>query len=102
MDKIKELIANIGWMVRTLVGVDQIVKEDGAELMTLRDLAFLEVNELFTWKDAIDEACALDFIPVTTPKETLANLIAWNVKQALDPAISKDANDLIERGRNEK
>ena len=31
------------------------------------------------------------------PKETLANLIKWNIVQALDPAISKDASELIEK-----
>jgi hypothetical protein len=54
-----------------------------------------ELAELEAWKFAIEEACIVDFVEITTPEETFSNLINWNVKMALDPAISKEANELI-------
>ena len=53
------------------------------------------IKELEEWKFAVEEACIVDFVDITTPEETIFNLIQWNVKMALDPSISKDANELI-------
>lgn len=35
----------------------------------------------------------------TNPQKVLNDVISWNVKMALDPAISSDAAELIERGK---
>lgn len=53
------------------------------------------------WKDAVIEACIVNCIDwdEQDPVKTLAQLIAWEVKIALDPAVSADARALIERGR---
>ena len=56
-----------------------------------------EYAALKAWKEAVEEACIIDWVEIGEPKETLANLIKWNIVQALDPAISKDASELIEK-----
>jgi hypothetical protein len=54
------------------------------------------------WRDAIDEALVsscLDCIgPNDTPTQALARLIQWEKTMALDPAISKEARDLVASG----
>jgi hypothetical protein len=59
------------------------------------DDAKAELAALEAWKDAVEEACVIDWVQVTTPEETLSRLIEWNIVMALDPKISKDAKDLI-------
>lgn len=55
------------------------------------------------WRDAIDSGlvCAhigtIESFP--TAKAALAALINWHVQVALDPAVSSDAQALIDRGR---
>lgn len=53
------------------------------------------------WREAIDEALVvscLDCIgPDETPTEALARLIHWEKAMALDPSISKEAADLLNR-----
>lgn len=56
-----------------------------------------ELEAIKEWYEAVAEECALDFIHMTTPSETVKRLIAWNVKMALDPEVSEEANKLIER-----
>lgn len=102
MNRIEELFSNLHWMIHDLVDADQITNEDEIQLIKLKDSAFQEYKEFLEWKTAIEDACIVNWVPITNPKETIEKLIEWNVKMALDPAISKDASDLIERGRNEK
>ena len=61
-----------------------------------------ELKLLEEWYEAVEEACIVNWVEMTTPTETIQNLISWNVKMALDPKISKEANDLIELGRKMK
>jgi len=57
-----------------------------AEIVALRD-----------WKQAIDDACTVDWIEATTPKETIQKLISVNIQQALDPAISEQPAKWVAR-----
>ena len=52
------------------------------------------------WKETIIEACVVNCIPwdENDAAKTLSDLIAWENKIALDPAVSKEAHDLVERG----
>jgi hypothetical protein len=61
-----------------------------------------KIEELQEWKNAVEELCIVNCINMTTPKETLQRLIQWEVTQALDPRISKAAEDLIEQGRKQR
>lgn len=47
------------------------------------------IEYLEGWKIAIDDACINDWVSITTPKETVNNLIVCNVQEALDPLISE-------------
>ena len=60
-----------------------------------------ELKLLEEWYEAVEELCTVNWINMTTPKETLQRLIQWEVTQALDPRISKAAEDLIEQGRKQ-
>jgi hypothetical protein len=53
------------------------------------------------WKEAVIDACVVNHLSwdENDPRKTLANLLSWECKVALDPAVSKEAADLIERGR---
>ena len=59
--------------------------------------AAAELAAMQEWKDEVIEACIVDWIEPTTPKETIARLISENVKQALDPAISEPVAKLHDR-----
>ncbi len=59
--------------------------------------AAVELAEFQAWKQAIDDACAVDWIEATTPKETIQKLISVNVQQALDPAISEQPAKWVAR-----
>jgi hypothetical protein len=56
--------------------------------------------ELWQWKEAIVEACVVNHLSwdEIDPRKSLANLIGWETTVALDPAVSKPAQDLIDRG----
>jgi hypothetical protein len=56
-----------------------------------------ELYELLSWKSAVEEACIVNWVEVTTPEETIAELINRNVAEALDPQISSMAVDLIQK-----
>jgi hypothetical protein len=60
-------------------------KDAAAELASLRE-----------WIAAVEDACSVGFVELTTPQETISNLIACKVEMALDPQISRDAKALIE------
>lgn len=51
--------------------------------------------------DALVVDCIYQKEHDTDPRKALSDLIAWEQKIALDPAVSKEARDLIERGRTE-
>lgn len=53
------------------------------------------------WKEAVIEACVVNHLSwdEDDPRATLRNLINWETKVALDPKVSKAAQDLIELGR---
>lgn len=55
------------------------------------------------WKEVIIEACIVDCISwdENDPRKTLSNLISWENTVALDPRVSKEANDLILASRNQ-
>lgn len=57
------------------------------------------------WQTAVDDALishCLDCTgPDTDPREAVARLVATAVQMALDPAISEQAQALIDRGRAE-
>lgn len=55
------------------------------------------------WKDAVTEACVVSCIGFSDdPKSTLVNLIQWEIQTALDPAVSSDADALIQKGKREQ
>lgn len=57
------------------------------------------------WKDVVRDALIVRFIYIHQheydPERALADLMAWETKVALDPAVSSAARALIERGRTE-
>ncbi len=59
--------------------------------------------ELEKWKQAVIEACVVNCIgwDENDPIKTLADLVAWEVKVALDPKVSKEAAE-IEAGALEE
>jgi len=64
------------------------------------------VSQLDTsFKDQVIEhlvmACIYQKDHETMPRKAIQDLIAWEVKVALDPQVSSDAAALIERGRRE-
>ncbi len=49
------------------------------------------------WKDAVLDECAIACIPVhdtDTPRDVIQRLCQWHVDVALDPRVSKDAEQL--------
>lgn len=61
------------------------------------------IEDRTSWKEAVIEACIVYHIDWTEgdPKATLNRLLALNAQMALDPLISKEAQDLIERGHKD-
>lgn len=56
-----------------------------------------ELTEALKWKREIEELCIVNFLEMTTPKETIKKLINCEVAMALDPIISQEAINLIEK-----
>lgn len=53
-----------------------------------------------SWRNAVVDACVVNHIAwEDDPRKTLAALIAWETRIALDPAISSAAQALVDRGR---
>ena len=65
--------------------------------------ALPEVGTHDKWKEAVLDACTVSWVEwdENDPRATLKALIAREVEWALDPQISKEAQDLIERGKRE-
>jgi len=81
------------------------VAEKDAEIERLQG----EVLVLREWKDAVIDATVVDWIFTkaheSDPRKAVNDLLAWQQKIALDPAVSKEAHDLhavIERLRAER
>jgi len=59
------------------------------------------VSHSCEWKDAIIDACVVDWIFAkaheTDPRKAVNDLLCWQQRIALDPAVSKDAADLHAR-----
>lgn len=55
------------------------------------------------WKEAIIESCVVSHLSwdETDARKSLANLISWEVQTALDPLVSKSAQELIDKGREQ-
>jgi hypothetical protein len=55
------------------------------------------------WRAVIEDLCAVSFVSFhpLNPLQTITDLISWEVKTALDPTVSAQAQALIEQGRNE-
>lgn len=56
------------------------------------------------WYLAVTDECVICCIgwDDNDPRKTLKSLIDWNVKMALDPLVSGDAQALLQRGRDEE
>ncbi len=82
--------------------LDILLSEDtkGA-LSQLQIEAKEELDELKAWYEAIADECAIDFVEMTSPRETITKLLSWNMEMALDPQISEEANKLIEKHTKE-
>ena len=63
------------------------------------------LTDLKAWKDAVHEALVINWAFTAehedNPRKAVADLIAQEVRMALDPLISSDAQALIDRGRAE-
>lgn len=60
-------------------------------------------DESDEWRNAvIDEAATLFVSEEGTPREILKRVIAANVQVALDPAVSREAQALVDRGRAQR
>ena len=61
-----------------------------------------EIERLRQWHRAVDDACTVNWVPVTDDaRETVKALIARECQIALDPLVSSDAQALIDRGRKD-
>lgn len=60
-------------------------------------------EDLWRWRDEVIEALVVNCIYShkhdLNPSLALHDLISWEIRVALDPAVSSDAQALIERGR---
>ncbi len=63
------------------------------------------VDDLKRWKDALQEAGVIDWCLTKEneddPCKLLADIVSYNVQIALDPAVSSDAQALIDKGKAE-
>lgn len=59
-----------------------------------------QLKQLVALRQAVDDACMTSYLAPNwdKPRTTLHNLIDWNVKIALDPAVSREAAELAARG----
>jgi hypothetical protein len=57
-----------------------------------------EIDELRTWRDAVVDACVVNWVPeVGTPRDIVRALLANESRIALDPAVSEEAAKLHAR-----
>jgi hypothetical protein len=76
---------------------------DAAELCSLvkEVITILESRDAFD-RVVEDELVLCHVAKSETPRDTLLRLINWHVLNALDPSVSKDAQNLIDKGRQER
>ena len=57
-----------------------------------------ERDAALKWKEAVLDACTIAFLDwdENDPRKTIADLIAWEQKIALDPQVSKEARELAD------
>ena len=62
-----------------------------------------EVSRVQQWKEVVIDACVVNCIgwDENDPRKTLSDLIGWEVQIALDPKVSKEAQELVSRVRRE-
>lgn len=76
----------------------------GAEVLS--DFALSELSAAEQWKTEVIDALVVNNIYVeaheTDPCKALRDLISWEAKIALDPKVSKEANDFEEAARKEE
>lgn len=77
---------------------DQLAERVRDACQQAHDMAMAKADE---WKDAVIDACVVDWVLCkeheTDPRRAINDLLAWVHKCALDPAISKEARDLVQR-----
>ncbi len=56
-----------------------------------------DYDEMAQWKVAVEDACVINWVPMTTPRETMAALHDAINRVALDPAVSEEAAKLVAR-----
>lgn len=49
------------------------------------------------WRDAIEDACLVSWVPITTPRDTIRALIFFEQELALNPTVSEAAAKLHNR-----
>jgi hypothetical protein len=56
------------------------------------------------WKEAVIDACIVRHLSWDdkNPRKTLSHLLAYEVQLALDPRVSQEAQNLIDRGKASK
>lgn len=59
--------------------------------------ALEDYDEVAQWKAAVDDACVIAWVPMTTPRETIRALLLDASNLALDPAVSEEAAGLHAR-----
>jgi hypothetical protein len=84
----------MSYLARRLRDPDKEVERvvDGAT-----DTLRAQLEEARAWREAVDDACAISWVEMTTPRETLKALLARESQIALDPAVSEEAAQLHAR-----
>lgn len=92
---------------------DYAVEEEFTTFRDVLDWAKVRVRSLFgckaepdnPWRDAVDEflivACLSPIREGEHPEHALGRLLQWETMIALDPAVSTQAQALVERGKSE-
>lgn len=55
------------------------------------------------WREAVHELCIVSWAPFypDDPRRTLIELVGWEIRVALDPAVSSGAQALIDEGKRQ-
>lgn len=98
IDEIREII----WTPPPLPDIeDYSGTPEADEITRLR----AEVAELRKWKTAIIDRLVVQESLLkeheTNPKKAVHDIVSWEVRVALDPLVSSEAEALIDQGRNE-
>jgi hypothetical protein len=109
LDKLHELHVSVqkGRNATGLVGVTeeslrQLLDRLAEEFRGLTDMVWaLPDAETDLWRKAVVEACVINHLSWddAEPNQTLMKLVDWEIRTVLDPAVSGDAQALIDKGR---